>query len=58
MGKPEGNRILGRQILRWEDTFKMDLKEVGWGRMDWIDVAQDRERWRTLVNVVMNLWVS
>jgi hypothetical protein len=56
MGKPEGRRPLGRPRHRWEDNIKMDLREVGWG-IDWIDLAQDRDRWRALVNAVMNLWV-
>jgi hypothetical protein len=51
VGKPEGKRPLGRQSLRWVHNIKMDLGEIGWGGMDWIDLAQDRERWRTLVNV-------
>ena len=55
--KPEGKRPLGRPKLRWEDNIKMDLKEVGCGGKDWIDLAQDRDRWQALVNVVMNLWV-
>ena len=55
MGKPEGKRQLGRHRRRWEDNIKMDLQEVGCGRMDWIEVAQDRDRWRALVNAVMNL---
>jgi hypothetical protein len=57
VGRPEGRRPLGRPRHRWEDNIKMDLQEVGWGGMDWIDVAQDRDRWRALVNVVMNLRV-
>ena len=57
VGKPEGKRPLGRPRRRWEDNIKMDLEEVGCGGMDWIDVVQDRDRWRALVNVVMNLWV-
>jgi len=44
--------------LRWEDNIKTDLKEVGWGGMDWIDLAPDKNRWRALVNAVMNLWVA
>ena len=48
MGKPEGKRSLGKPRRRWEDNIKMDLQEVGWGIMDWIDVAQDRDRWRAL----------
>ena len=55
VGKPEGKRPLGRPRLRWEDNIEMDLQEVGNGGMDWIDMAQDRDRWRTLVNVVRNL---
>jgi hypothetical protein len=50
-------RSLGRPRRRWEYNIKMDLREVGWGGMDWIDVAQDTERWRALVNTVMNLRV-
>ena len=57
VGKPEGKTPLGRPRCRWEDNIKMDLQEVGCGSMDWIDLAQDRDRWRTLVNAVMNLWV-
>jgi hypothetical protein len=57
VGKPEGRRPLGRTRRRWEDNIKMDLREVGWRGMDWIDLAQDRDRWRALVNAVMNLWV-
>jgi hypothetical protein len=57
MGRPEGRRPLGRPRRRWEDNIKMDLQEVGWGGMDWIDTAQDRDRWRALVNAVMNLRV-
>jgi len=55
--KPEGKRPLGRPRRRWEDNIKMDLQEVGCGAMDWIELAQDRDRWRALVNVVMNLRV-
>jgi len=57
VGKPEGKRPLGRPRHRWEDNVKMDLQEVGCGSMDWINVAQDRDRWQALVNVVMNLQV-
>jgi hypothetical protein len=46
-----------RPRRRWEDNIKMDLREVGWGGVDWINLAQDRDRWRALVNTVMNLWV-
>ena len=55
MRKPEGKRPLGRPRLRWEDNVKIDLQEVGCGDMDWIELAQDKERWRALVNEVMNL---
>jgi hypothetical protein len=57
VGKPEGRRPLGRPRRRWEDNIKMILREVGWGNMDWINLAQDRDRWRALVNAVMNLRV-
>jgi hypothetical protein len=56
-GKPEGKRPLGRPRRRWEDNNKMDLQEVGCGYVDWIGLAQDRDRWRTLVSAVMNLRV-
>jgi len=55
--KPERKRPLGRQRRRWEDNIKMDLQEMGCGGMDWIELAQDRDRWRTLVSAVMNLRV-
>jgi hypothetical protein len=55
--KREGKRPLGRPRRRWEDNIKMDSQEVGCGGMDWIDLAQDRDRWRTLVNAVMNFRV-
>ena len=54
MGKPEGNRPLGRPRRRWEDNIKMDIQEVGCWGMDWIELAQDRDRWRALVKAVMN----
>ena len=57
VGKPEGKRTLGRPRRRWEDNIKMDLQEVGCGAVDWIEVAQDRDRWWALVNAVMNLRV-
>jgi hypothetical protein len=55
--KPEGKRPLGRPKCRWEDNIKMDIQEVGCGGMDWIELAQDKDRWRALVNTVMNLRV-
>jgi len=58
VGKPEGKRPLGRQRRRWEDNNKMDLLGVGCGVMDWIELAQDRDRWRSFVNVVMKLRVT
>jgi len=58
VGKPEGSRPLGRPRRRWEDNIKTYIQEVGCGGMDWIEVAQDRDRWRALVNAVMNLRVT
>jgi hypothetical protein len=55
--KPERKRPLGRPKYRWEDNMKMDLQEMGCGGMDWIELAQERDRWRALVNAVMNLRV-
>jgi hypothetical protein len=55
VGRREGRRPLGRPRHRWEDNIKMDLEKVGWRGMDWIDMAQDRDRLRALVNEVMNL---
>ena len=55
--KLDGKRPLGRPRCRWEDNIKMDLQEVGCGGMDWIELAHDRDRWRALVNAVMNLRV-
>jgi hypothetical protein len=57
VGKPEGKRPPGRPGRKWVDNIKMDLREIGWDGVDWIDLAQDRDRWRTLVNTVMNLRV-
>jgi hypothetical protein len=57
VGKPEEMRALGRPIYKWEDNIKMDLRETGWGDMDWIVQAQDRDQWRAFVNKVMNIWV-
>jgi hypothetical protein len=58
MGKPEGKRPLGKPSHRWEDIIKMDLQEVECGGMEWIELAQDRDRWRALVDAVMNLRVT
>jgi hypothetical protein len=55
--KPEGKRQLGRPRRRWVDNIKMDLREIGWAVMNWIDLAQDMDQWRALVNTVMNLRV-
>jgi len=57
VGNPEGRRLLGRPTHRWVDNIKLDLQEVRCGYMDWIGLAQDRDRWRTLVSAVMNLRV-
>ena len=57
VGKLEGKRPLGRPRRSWVDNIRMDLQEVGCGYMDWIGLAQDRDRWRTLVGAEMNLWV-
>jgi hypothetical protein len=56
--KPEGKRPLGRTKCRWDDNTKMDIQEVGCGGMDLIDLVQDKDRWRALVNAVISLWVS
>ena len=57
VGKPEGKKPPGRPRRRWEDIIKMDLQEVGCGSTDWIEMAQDRDRWRALVNAIMSLRV-
>jgi hypothetical protein len=57
MGKPEGKRPLGTPRHRWEDGIRMDVREIGWGSVDWIQLAQDRDRWRALVNKMMNFRV-
>jgi hypothetical protein len=57
VGRPEGRRPLGRPRRRWGDNIKMDLREIGFGDVDWINLAQDRGRWRAVVNTVMNLLV-
>jgi hypothetical protein len=58
LGKLEGKRRLGRPRCRWVDNIKMTLVKIGWGSVDWIDLAQDRDKWRALVNMVINLWVQ
>jgi hypothetical protein len=58
VGTPEGKRPLGRPRRRWEDNIRIHLREIGWGGMDWIDLAQDRDQWRALVNTVMNFELS
>jgi hypothetical protein len=55
VGKPEGKRPLERPGRRWGDNIRMDLREIEWGGMDWIDLVQDRDQWRALVNTIMNL---
>jgi hypothetical protein len=57
VGKPEGKISLGRPRRRWADSIMTDLREIGWDGMDWIDLTQDRDQWRALVNTVMNLRV-
>ena len=57
VGKSEGRRSLGRPKYKWNYNIKMHVKEVGWGSMDWIDVAEVRDRWRAHVSAVINLWV-
>jgi hypothetical protein len=57
MGNPKGKRLLGRPRRRWVDDIKMDLREIGWDGMNWIDLAQVRDQWKALVNTVMNFRV-
>jgi hypothetical protein len=57
VGRPEGKKPLGRPRRRWVDNIKMDLRKIGWDGMDWIDLAQERDQWRALVNMVMNIRV-
>ena len=57
VGKSEGKRPLGRSKRKWEDNIKMDLKKVGGGRGDWMELVQDRDRWRALVGTVRDFWV-
>jgi hypothetical protein len=58
VGKSEGKRPLGRRRRRWVDNIKLDLREVGWDGVDWIDLSQDKDQWSALVNTVMNLQVQ
>jgi hypothetical protein len=58
VGKPEGRRLLGRPRRRWQDNIKIDLLEVECGTIDWIDCAENTNRWKVLVNTVLNIWVS
>jgi hypothetical protein len=56
-GKPEGKRPLGRPSRRWVYNIKMDLREIEWDGVDWIDMVQDRDKWRALVKTILNIWV-
>ena len=56
-GKPTGKRPLGRPRRRWEDNIRMDLEEIGINSANWVDLAQDKDYWRALANVALNLWV-
>jgi hypothetical protein len=58
VGKPDGKRPLGRRRRRWVDNIKMELRDKGWDGVDWIDMAQDRDQWRALVNTVLNLRIT
>jgi hypothetical protein len=58
VGKPEGKRPVGKPRRRWVDSIKMDLRVIGWNGVDWIDMVQDRDQWRALVNTVLNPRVS
>jgi hypothetical protein len=57
IGKPEGKRLLGRPRRKWVDNIRMDLVETGWGGVDWIGLAQDRDKWRAFANSILNLQV-
>jgi hypothetical protein len=57
VGKPDGNRPIGIYRRMWEDNIKLDLREIGWGSMDWIDLNLDRDKWRALLKTVMNLLI-
>jgi hypothetical protein len=58
VGKPKGKKPLGRPRHKWMDNIKMDLRELGWDGMEWIDLVQDMDQWRALLNTVLNLWVQ
>ena len=58
VGRPEGKRTHERRRRRWEDNIKMNLQDMGWGSMDWMDFSQNMDMWRALVNAVMNLRIS
>jgi ribosome biogenesis protein Nip4 len=55
--KSEGKRPLRKPRNRWEDNIRMDLREIGWGSVDWMHLAQDKDQWQALMNMIMNLWV-
>jgi hypothetical protein len=57
VGKPEGTGPLGRPRRRWVDNIKMNVGKIGWGGMDWIDLARDNDQWKALVNAILNFWV-
>jgi hypothetical protein len=57
VGKPDGRRTLGRPKRKWVDNIKIHLREIGWGTMDWIDLAQERDQWRALVNTAINFHI-
>ena len=57
VGRPEGKGLLRRPVHKWDENIKMDIQKIGWADMDWIDQAEDRDRWQVLVNVVVNLGV-
>jgi hypothetical protein len=57
IGTPEGKRPLRRTWLRWEDGIRLDVREIGWEGVEWIHLAQYRDQWRALMNMIMNLWV-
>jgi hypothetical protein len=57
VGRPEGKKPCGRPRHRFDDNIRRDLQEMGWGGLDWINLAEDSVRWRVLANVIMNLWV-